>query len=379
MAERILLFQPYYDLKGHFKSFFEVNNRVLSDHGFECYSVLGRERSHAHEKDDNDYIYNGDSKLLRILHSYKGLKKLKKLCVEKEISIIHLLDFEIITLCVFLLFNKNQLPNIKLILTLHSVNYLQESSNVFKAFYRKCIIAAYKHIDKHFKLDIITNGDTITDLFTSVIQLKDARIITSTWGTEDLSNGIDLNKKKENSFLFLGIIRRDKNIEYLLNEFATIEDDFTLTIAGMPFGYEIEELEALVEKSGIPDSKINVKLQFLTDSDYSTLLAEHQFIVLPYKQDNKSNSGPLIQALQFNVIPIVSNYGERAQITRNLNVGYTFSFEDDLNLRDIVDQILAKRTASTDTYIKNIVAEKDSFLWKNLIERLIVEQKVYSA
>lgn len=379
MSEKILLFQPYYDLKGHFKTFFDVHIHHLSKNDIECFYVLGREIEIKKKDQVNQYKYNSSNKILRILSSYNGFKKVRKISRDNNIPVIHFLDFEIVILCFFLMMNGSFFSNKKLVFTLHSVNYLQKGSNgLFRSLYRKLIIYSYRYLDLKFKLDIVTNGETLTDCFNSEVGLKRNRIVTSSWGTEEINPRISLDNKKKNSFLFLGIIRRDKNIEYLLDEFSKVTKDFTLTIAGTPSGYDNDVLVELINDSGIPKDQIETHLTFLDEQDYENLLARNKYIVLPYKKENKSSSGPLIQALQFNVIPIASDYGERAEIIRKSNMGYTFQFDKNIGLGEIVNQILGG-TIDEEEVLKNIKTYKDIFLWKNIIERLIHQFDVYSS
>lgn len=379
MPKKVLLFQPYYDLKGHFKNFLDVHIQHLSANDIKCFPVLGREIEIKKKDQANQYKYNSGNKVLRILSSYNGFKKVKKVSQDNNIPVIHFLDFEIVILCFFLMTNRSFFSNKKLVFTLHSVNYLQKGSNgLFRRLYRKLIIYSYRYLDSKFSFDVVTNGKTLTDHFNSEVSLKRNRIVTSSWGTKEIHPDIDLTYKKQNSFLFLGIIRRDKNIEYLLNEFSKVTKNFTLTIAGMPSGYDNDILIALINDSGIPEDQIETHFRFLNEKDYENLLAKSKYIVLPYKKENKSSSGPLIQALQFNVIPIASDYGERAEIIRKSNIGYTFQFDKNIGLGEIVDQIL-DNTAGEEAVLKNIKTYKNVFLWKNIIKKLIHQFDVYSS
>ena len=375
---KVLFFQPFYDLKGHFKPFLKTHERILTSSGFDCFHVIGRDSKQKIEDTSSEYYYNGSNKIIRLLSTYRGLKKIKEVCRKQNIEIIHFLDFEIIVLCFFMFLNQRFFSKKKLILTLHSVNYIQKDvTGIHNTIYRKLIIYCYRYLDSAFTVDIVTNGDTLTDTFNSQVGLKHSRVITSNWGTEEANSTVDLHQKKQDSFLFLGIIRRDKNIEYLLEQFSNIQSDYILTIAGMPFGYEKKELNKLIKYSGIPDKKLKTHLDFLDDQDYESLLSSHKYIVLPYKETNKSNSGPLIQALQYNIIPIVSDYGERAQIVNKFSLGYTFKFHHGANLSSIIQHILKDEDSQEQIYLDNIIAKKDSYLWKNILEKLIQYHKIY--
>ncbi len=379
MSKKVLLFQPYYDLKGHFKDFTEVFKHHLTENNIHCFEILGRESEIKGRLPVNQYLYNGKNKAMRILSTYTGLKKVKEVSKRNKVDNIHFLDFEIVILSFFLRLNQSFFSDKKLVFTLHSINYLQKNgTGLFRKFYRKQIIYSYRYIDSKFSFDIVTNGKTLTDCFNSEVGLKRNRVITSSWGTKKVSADINLSTKKKNSFLFLGIIRRDKNIEYLLNEFSKVSEDFTLTIAGVPSGYDRNVLTALINESGIPENRIETHLRFLDEKDYENLLAENKYIVLPYKKENRSSSGPLIQALQYNVIPIASDYGERAEIIRKSNLGYTFKFDNAIGLGEIVNQILDGDT-NEEKIFKNIETYKNTFLWENIIEKLIHQFDVYSS
>jgi len=377
MSKKILLFQPYYDLKGHFESFHEINKENLSNNGFQCFSVLGREKKKP--LNSSSFVFKSftSNKILRIISSFKGLSLLKKVSRSKNISVIHFLDFEIFTLSLFLRLNRAFFLDKKIILTLHSVNYLKDSGQtLFRKIYRNMIVSSYRYLDQNLNIDVVTNGETLTKTFQRSIPLENSRIITSSWGANKVDDK-QLNDNREfNSFLFLGIIRKDKNLEYLLNQFSMVQKKFTLTIAGMPFDYDMEELEEIILQSGIDTKMIRTHFEFIDDSTYEELLNEHKYIVLPYSSDNQSSSGPLIQALQHEIIPIVSNYGERGSIVEKNNLGYSFEFDSENSLKEIVENILEK-TVDNDLFSENIRMKKEDFLWKNLIKNLIYTHNVY--
>jgi len=380
MPKKIILFQPYYDLEGHFKSLLEIYRNTLTNIGFNCYCVLGRSRKN--KSIDSDTVYKSiqKNKLLRILSSYLGLRKVGKVAQNNNIGTIHLLDFEIVILGMFLRFNKNLFSEKKIVLTLHSVNYLRGDHSFLKKLYKHLIIWSYQYLDKNFNADIITNGETLTSYFQSQIRFKNTRIITSSWGARkvNISQQRKLIERKKNSFLFLGIIRRDKNLEYLLDQFSTIDNDFTLTIAGMPFEYDIKTLTSLVENSGINSDRIKTYFEFIDNTQYQNLLLSHQYLVLPYSSENKSSSGPLIQALQYELIPIVSNYGERGSIVKKNGIGYTFEFEtSSKSLTEIVESISSNNSEDYDFYLDRIRHVKQDFQWENIIKKLIYDSKIY--
>jgi glycosyltransferase involved in cell wall biosynthesis len=74
--------------------------------------------------------------------------------------------------------------------------------------------------------------------------------------------------------------------------------------------------------------EVNFQLTYLNNSSFHRLLSSHEFLIIPYKPENKSSSGPLIQGLLSGIIPIVSNYGERGRIVNEHASGITFEYTE---------------------------------------------------
>ncbi|NET33899.1 MAG: glycosyltransferase [Cyanothece sp. SIO1E1] len=373
--KKILLYEPYYDRSGHFKKYYHLYFDRIKKSGLTPLGIIGKYSSDTTSNDTYIFKLNDRSKFTRIFSNFFGYRKLKLAHTRSESKLIHLLDFEILTLATFLLFNYQKLRKTKIVLSLHSTNYFNSSNNLFINLYSIFAKFAYKLLDKLFDVLIVTNGSIITNNFTKFVELKRTRIVTSSWGS-DIKPSLHL-KKKKNSFLFLGIIRRDKNPDYLIREMAKINKNFSLTIAGHLSGYTEEEFRNIISKSNIPEYKVNLQPGFLSSATYLNLLETHQYIILPYKPFNQSSSGPLIDAIQTQTLPIVSNFGERGYIVNKNKIGFGFDFQKN-HLSEIIREILLNpESEKINSYTKNIKKIGPSYTWDFVLDTLITKDKIY--
>ncbi|SMO70582.1 glycosyltransferase [Gracilimonas mengyeensis] len=382
-SSTIILYQPYYDFMGHFKDFFHLYEDYLTKKGFNTCGIIGTlsgESSGLNQKGCIQAFKSyTDNKFKRILANYAGFHEVEELLNQRKIDAVHFLDYEILSLASHLMVHPEPFQKTKIILTQHSVNFLTANinSSLLLTGYRKMAQKAYEFLDRNFDLTIVTNGKWITRSLQGFYSSDNTRFVTSTWGAHPPLSFSNEFKSPPNSFLYLGIIRKDKNLEYLLEQFSKVDTPFKLTIAGVPFDYSEEELLRLTQKSGIPEESLHIDLGFIEEDKYLQYLASNRYLVLPYSASNQSNSGPLIQAIQYGCIPIVSNYGERGLIVESNNLGYTFNFEQKDHLSAIVDAILNKNM-DPNSYLNRLRQIKEQYQWKNILEDQILNQKIYS-
>jgi glycosyltransferase involved in cell wall biosynthesis len=92
---------------------------------------------------------------------------------------------------------------------------------------------------------------------------------------------------------YVGLIRRYKGVEHLLEVFARVPgDDLRLTVAGKP---STDELAATVRALADADPRVEVQLSFLQDAELADVVTRSELVVLPYR--DMHNSGGVLTAL----------------------------------------------------------------------------------
>lgn len=133
--------------------------------------------------------------------------------------------------------------------------------------------------------------------------------------------GIDLDAKV---FLFLGYIKPYKGVEDLIEAFRGLEDDnLRLLIAGTPLNNQIAQE---LEKLAAGDSRIQLNLVYIPDSDIQLYLNVSDLVVFPFRQTH--TSGSVLLAASFGKPVLVPN---TASIPEYIDKSMGFFFEPDVS------------------------------------------------
>ncbi len=377
---KILLYQPYYHFPGHFRSLFGTFHAELIKLGYSCVGLIGILRTDPIVKSSHITSFKClfKNRTLRILNNVIGLSRLQKIIRTESVQAVHFLDIEILLLYLFVRLGILKLNSLRVVITQHSINRIRsDHTSLTHRIYRRLIHHSYNYLDRNLDLIVLTNGKNISAELVANGYLSEKKVITTWWGSSYNSVSNNLQEKRPNSFLLYGILRKDKNLDFLLENFSKVNRPYILHIAGYPRDYSRNQIDLLIEKYKIPQECISWELGYLSDSRITELLATSQYILLPYSSDNLSNSGPMMDAIQFGCIPIVSGYGERLEFIQRFDLGYIFFYEKKPSLCDILNQCLANSDQST-YYQELINQKKKQFTWATIITKLVRREKIYS-
>ncbi len=130
-------------------------------------------------------------------------------------------------------------------------------------------------------------------------------------------------------FLFVGLIRPYKNIELLIEAFSRLDTEVPveLLIAGSVSSDSYSsKIMSLVEK----DTRIKTDFRFIPDDELSTLLQQHDILVLPYNKQSSLNSGTILLAFSYSrtvVSPLIGTLKEYAD--GDFYYGYDYNLDED--------------------------------------------------
>lgn len=374
MSRKILLYQPYMDEIGHFAFFFELWRDHLTASGFEVTGLVG----FAKEPDtapDTDYFVNPvKGRFTRILGTVKGLSRAFRLAEERRIHVLYIQDFEIITLSIAMWMNRRRAAGRRIVLHQHAGNFeVQASESRLLHLYRRLTRFLFRRLLRMPEVRIIANGVSIAEGLARYTGVGAPTVIASTWGTQP---GAPIAPKEANTFLFAGILRSDKNLELALASLSNhLDADWKLIIAGRPFDYSADRIHAMIRDAGIPDDRVETHLRFIPDAEWATFFSRAEYVLIPYKALNQSNSGPLIDALQYDCIPIVSDFGERGDLVKRFGIGYAFDFER-RPLAELLRGLLAEGHSNAEV-VKAIRSVKEDFTWPKILRDLTGKHRIF--
>lgn len=129
-----------------------------------------------------------------------------------------------------------------------------------------------------------------------------------------------------NTIAFVGLVRRYKGVEDLLAAFtSTSKDapDLRLHVAGNPTGAvierEVRELAAL-------DSRVELDLRYLSETDFANAVMKSAGVVLPYRAMH--NSGTVLAALSLGRPVLVPRNEVTMELANEVGPGWITCFDD---------------------------------------------------
>lgn len=125
-------------------------------------------------------------------------------------------------------------------------------------------------------------------------------------------------------FLFFGMLRRDKGIEYFFEAIGQLPKlDFKVLVAGSLFDYTEQEITTLIERCGIKD-RVITNFSYIPNEEMYTYFFASDVLVLPYVAQYRGGSGPLLkEAAICNVPAIVSDVSEMGPLVKKYDMGLT--------------------------------------------------------
>ncbi|MFC7623339.1 glycosyltransferase [Microlunatus sp. GCM10028923] len=142
---------------------------------------------------------------------------------------------------------------------------------------------------------------------------------------------------------YVGLIRRYKGVERLLEAFAGTDGEVTLTIGGRPSTAELAEL---ITAAATADARISVVPRFLDDAELVSIVTASELIVLPYRFMH--NSGGTLAALSLGRPVLIPDNEVNRELAEETGPGWVYLFDGDLRPDDLIttlQQVRRPRTA----------------------------------
>jgi glycosyltransferase involved in cell wall biosynthesis len=126
---------------------------------------------------------------------------------------------------------------------------------------------------------------------------------------------------------YVGLVRRYKNLEDLLEAFSAIEDPaLSLQVSGSPSS---DDLAASVLARCEADPRVSARLEFLDDADFVTAVTAAELVVLPYR--HMHNSGAVLAALSLRRPVLVPDNDVNRDLACEVGDGWVRTFKGSLD------------------------------------------------
>jgi glycosyltransferase involved in cell wall biosynthesis len=140
------------------------------------------------------------------------------------------------------------------------------------------------------------------------------------------------------SLLTIGLIRKDKKLEFSINAVKSLPDESLIfTIAGRSIEHKYEEeISKLIPSYNTTISRRNY---FLSTDEFTHLIEESHFLVLcDKKQLSTVTNGTMMEALLLNRPIIAPNYLPYSYYINTYNIGILFDPEDISSLSNAIKE-----------------------------------------
>lgn len=163
-------------------------------------------------------------------------------------------------------------------------------------------------------------------------------------------------------FTLLGSTRHDKGLDIFLKSLDYLSQNLRkkiyVNIAGDSDYFKEDYIENTLKKLNVSN---NIHLEFLTKETYKLYLGISDFIVIPYRNEFKGLSGPLIEALDNSIFCIVSNLSQFTIYEKLSNKILFFEKENSIDLSKkltiAIDNFITFQFEETNLYSTDIFSE----------------------
>ncbi|MBI3626689.1 glycosyltransferase family 4 protein [Candidatus Uhrbacteria bacterium] len=258
---------------------------------------------------------------------WAALKFLKK----NPFDVVQCFDFEYSVLSVLLMLNRKALPPVALMISAPNFSFYKYPGPFVLRFYKILQKAILKSAIRHGAIkSIVTLGKFHEKGLSEQLSLPPdypVRVIYD--GAKPPQQNLTTREARQKLginfdgpiFLFFGILRRDKGIEYLLEAVSRVKQNFRLLIAGSPFDYTEAEVIQLIKSLGIED-KVILKIGYIPEKEVYNYFCASNALILPYIKIYTGGSGPLLKEAAICKVPaIVSNVSEMGPLVNEHQMG----------------------------------------------------------
>lgn len=242
------------------------------------------------------------------------------------------------------------------VLHLHWPESLMGGSTPIKAFARRVFFAALLLRVRLSRIAIVRTVHNVdlpnvapweTRMLQKVEELTSLRIVLNTVTSVEgetalIPHGhykdwftVEPRGPKPDVLAFVGLVRRYKGVETLLDAFKTTRTavpQLRLSVAGNPTSAQIRD-DIMVRASS--DDRIHLDLRYLSEDDFAEAILDAAGVVLPYRFMH--NSGSVLAALSLHRRVLVPRNEVNENLSLEVGPGWITMFDGELDGNDLVE------------------------------------------
>ena len=175
------------------------------------------------------------------------------------------------------------------------------------------------------------------------------------------------------TFLFLGILRREKGLATLALAFhilATKGKKAGLILAGSPFDYSKGQIDDLFKQGRSEGWLVHQNLNFIPEEKMPLYFGAANCFLMPYDKTYNASSGPLYKGVCTYGIPaICSEVGEMGVLVKRHNLGMLCEPSNASSLADAMEHFLQSSQKQRDMWSANAKKVSQDNSWDALARR----------
>ncbi|MBN1941231.1 MAG: glycosyltransferase family 4 protein [Candidatus Diapherotrites archaeon] len=234
--------------------------------------------------------------------------------------------------------------------------------------FKKIYFYGWQKIALHAYRKIVCVSRQDYELFSKIVPKQKLALIENGVECKGLLNN---EKKKKNSFLFLGRISKNKRIDRILDALAMLDQDFEFHVAGMDFdnlaGWLLEKARA----KGIEEKFFMHGI--VSDKKRRELLGKSEFFVSASEYEGFGITA--LEGMAAGCIPILNNIDSFRGFVKTGETGFIIDFTKAKKAGNQIQKICSLKAREKNKLRKNAVARACDFSWKKKVPEF---SKLYS-
>ncbi|GAA0714315.1 glycosyltransferase family 4 protein [Aquimarina litoralis] len=310
-------------------------------------------------------IIRGFNRLRTGISFFKGLLEF----VEKEkFDVIHVLDAEYVSY----IYLANRIKNIlgtKLIYTIHASDFNFQSisvSTIYKSIVGRFLKKALVNTDY-----VVCHGDWIKERLVKSFPKIEQKILGYNYPSNEYKEynkaeirnklGIDQEAK---IISFLGMIRRDKRIEFAFEVIKLLPQEYKLLVAGSLSDYKEEYIRKMMKEMGI-EEKVISDFRYLSLEEFDYYFKAGNIFLSTHSDKFPSASGPVSDSRTYGLPVVVTPGGQLEQYVNAEKVGIAPNGSSPQDFVDAIEDIFGNE----DLYTKKVIEASKRFSWESFANK----------
>lgn len=323
---------------------------------------------------DNFVKYGCLAPYIRAIHkqfkSYLYYRKILRSNSIKKGSLVYIMDYDVFPLPFLVngLFHKGG----SIFLWIHSAKFKSKDKLYF--LYKKVFKIFFKYLVQSKIEKVVVNGEYIKMILQTELNLPDNLIqiiqYPSAIKYKPLSKKVARDKlgldDNEKVVLFFGMLRKDKNIEFLIEQLAKCNNVPKLLIVGSEASVTRYEIQYWIKHYNLENYFLD--LNYISEQKMALYYSASDLLILTYELESGSQSGPLSLAREFLLPALVSDVGEIGYYVRENKIGYVANPLKLNSFSDKIDEYFDQYHQNSDLK-DNLIKAKFNYSWLKAAEK----------